>query len=202
MKSFHEFINESSDDDYKGEHSAPDHESGSPIHNLKGTYPDDFYSFHAVRHYGDGVHYDHESVHAIQSAKDRPNKLVKVYRSVPHEPTSQEKLSKHNAEMAYVLKHGKTSDGKHNKSESSKWYDKAVDRRAELEKEDDNHRPSKKINAGDWVSPSRHYAKEHGEAHLNGKYKIISKSVPAKHLFTDGNSVHELGYDPHDKETK
>ena len=38
-----------------------------------------------------------------------------------------------------------------------------------------------------------------GEAHLNGKYKIISKSVPAKHLFTDGNSVHELGYDPHEK---
>ena len=58
-------------------------------------------------------------------------------------------------------------------------------------------RPTKhKINAGDWVTPSRSYAKEHGEGNLNNKFKIISKTVPAKHLHTDGNSIHEWGYHP------
>jgi predicted GNAT family acetyltransferase len=52
------------------------------------------------------------------------------------------------------------------------------------------------INAGDWVTPSRKYAKEHGESSLLGKYTILSKSVPASHLFTEGNSLSEFGYNP------
>ena len=52
-----------------------------------------------------------------------------------------------------------------------------------------------RINPGDWVTPSRTYAKEHGYRFPEGM-TIISKKVPAKHLFTDGNSMHEWGYDP------
>lgn len=52
------------------------------------------------------------------------------------------------------------------------------------------------INAGDWVSINKQYAVTHGERTLGGDYKIISKVVPAKHLFTDANSIHEFGYDP------
>ena len=48
---------------------------------------------------------------------------------------------------------------------------------------------------GDWVSLSRDYAKMHGESNINGGYKIIKEEVPAKHLYFDGNSVSELGYD-------
>ena len=51
------------------------------------------------------------------------------------------------------------------------------------------------IKHGDWVSPSRAYAVEHGESALNGDYKIVYKNVPAKSLFTDANSPYEFGYD-------
>lgn len=52
-----------------------------------------------------------------------------------------------------------------------------------------------KLRNGDWVSVNREYAKEHGERNINGGYKIIEDEVPAKYVFTDGNSLHEQGYD-------
>lgn len=51
------------------------------------------------------------------------------------------------------------------------------------------------IGNGDWVTTSKRYAHEHGEAHLNDDYKIVSRQVLAKQLFTDGNSIHEWGVD-------
>ena len=53
-----------------------------------------------------------------------------------------------------------------------------------------------KIEPGNWVTINKEYAVEHGMANLNKRYKILTKTVPAKHLYTDGNSVHEWGYDP------
>lgn len=53
-----------------------------------------------------------------------------------------------------------------------------------------------KINAGDWVTTSPSYAKEHGEAHLGNKYKILKKTVRADELATNGDSIHEWGYWP------
>ena len=55
------------------------------------------------------------------------------------------------------------------------------------------------INAGDWVSLSESYVKQHGESALNGDYKIISKEVPANQLFTNGDSINEFGFDPSSK---
>jgi hypothetical protein len=52
------------------------------------------------------------------------------------------------------------------------------------------------INASDWVTINKQYAAIHGERTLGGDYKIITKVVPAKHLYTDANSIHEFGYDP------
>jgi hypothetical protein len=49
---------------------------------------------------------------------------------------------------------------------------------------------------GDWVTPSKEYAKEHGEANLGGDYMIASKRVKARDVYTDGNSIHEWGYHP------
>lgn len=48
---------------------------------------------------------------------------------------------------------------------------------------------------GDWVSINREYAREHGERNIDGGYKIIEDEVPAKYVYTDGNSLHEQGYD-------
>ena len=56
--------------------------------------------------------------------------------------------------------------------------------------------PYPSINPGDWVTTSKAYAKEHGEGSLQGNYRIGSMRVPAKHLYTEGNSISEWGYDP------
>ena len=52
------------------------------------------------------------------------------------------------------------------------------------------------INAGDWVSLSKDYAKTHGESVLKNNYKIIEQKVKAKDLWTNADSIHEFGYHP------
>jgi hypothetical protein len=54
---------------------------------------------------------------------------------------------------------------------------------------------SANINDTDWVTLTKEYAKQHGDAVLDGNYDIISKNVTAKDLATDGNSIHEWGLD-------
>lgn len=54
----------------------------------------------------------------------------------------------------------------------------------------------KAIQPGDWVTTVRQYAKEHGEAHISGGYKIVSKTVAARDLYTSGDSWLEFGYHP------
>lgn len=51
------------------------------------------------------------------------------------------------------------------------------------------------INRLDWVTISEHYAKEHGKYLTNGA-KILKKTVKAKDIFTNGDSIYEWGYDP------
>ncbi len=51
------------------------------------------------------------------------------------------------------------------------------------------------INDGDWVTPSRQYAKQEGYLD-NVPTKVLSMKVPAKHLRTEGNDVNEWGYFP------
>lgn len=148
MLSFKEFLSET----YKGEHEAPDKTSGSPMHDLRGTYPDDFYSFDGARHYAnEGQPYDGYVHTKISSARFRPEKHIRVYRAVP-----------------------------------------------------DNVKGKSIINKGDWVTLHKSYAHQHGKAELNGKYRVTEKVVKARDLFTDGNSVHEWGYDPqpHDMNTE
>jgi|GEM_PF-2721259 len=53
-----------------------------------------------------------------------------------------------------------------------------------------------KIIPGDWVTTVRAYAKDHGDSTLKGGYKIISKKVTAKDIFTSGDSWLEFGYHP------
>lgn len=54
----------------------------------------------------------------------------------------------------------------------------------------------KNINAGDWVTINRDYAKQHGESVLRGQYKILERKVRAKDIWTNADSIHEFGYDP------
>jgi len=52
------------------------------------------------------------------------------------------------------------------------------------------------LNAGDWVTVNKQYAQDHGESALGGDFDIIEKKVSAKDIFTNGDSIHEFGYDP------
>lgn len=48
---------------------------------------------------------------------------------------------------------------------------------------------------GDWVTTEKHYAELHGESALNGDYKIIEQTVKVKDLYTNADSLYELGVD-------
>ena len=51
------------------------------------------------------------------------------------------------------------------------------------------------IRNGDWITLTYDYAKNHGQSNILGNYRIIRKKVKASEIFTDGNSIHEFGYD-------
>ena len=53
-----------------------------------------------------------------------------------------------------------------------------------------------RLQNGDWISPSRQYAVNHGESRFGeGEYRIVEEKIPAKHLWWDGNDIREWGYD-------
>jgi hypothetical protein len=55
---------------------------------------------------------------------------------------------------------------------------------------------STNINTGDWVTPIKEYAVQHGESNLNNDYQILFRDVKAKEIFTSGDSWLEWGYAP------
>lgn len=60
----------------------------------------------------------------------------------------------------------------------------------------------KGIQTGDWVSPSKEYARQHGRQYSetgHDDWPVISTTVPAKHLFNEGYPT-EFGYDGPAKE--
>lgn len=78
--------------DYSGEHRAPGRDSGAPLDNLKGVYPDDVYGPNAARYYGheSGSQTDKAAVRIIQAIKGKPDAPVKVFRAIPKSIQSNE----------------------------------------------------------------------------------------------------------------
>lgn len=187
------------EEDYQGSHEAPGKDEG-PMHDLTDYYPDDIYSYDAARLYGDsgGDAEDQESISVIQSAKNKPNTRIKIYRAVPHVQTRDERIAEIEKQLAYILKKGKIPPGTETDiTNSSKYYGKISDELETLEKQPAEETTVKlKINHGDWVTINKKYAVDHGHAALNGKFKILTKTVKAKELYTDANSIHEWGYNP------
>lgn len=72
-------------EEYRGEHGAPDRESGSPLFDLtkNETYPADVYSLNGVRYYGAGTSRDSIVMNIIYRAHNKPNNRIKIYRAVP-----------------------------------------------------------------------------------------------------------------------
>jgi hypothetical protein len=113
-----------------------------------------------------------------------------VYRAVPAQ--SADKLALLEKQMREFMRRGRSPEN--SRLSGSAWYSDAHEVAAAL-----RAAPAEEIltiNPGDWVTPVRAYAVEHGEATLEGAYRVISKKVRARDLWTDGNSIFEFGYDP------
>ena len=194
---YREFFLETATEDYRGEHSAPDKTTGSPMYNLIGTYPDDIYSAEAVRLYGDQNNHssDAQSISIIRSTKGRPNAPVKIYRAVPKILSRDDKISDIEKQKRYIQKYGKVPPNVDTNINRSKYYDMLNDKLNDLKNLPDDVVPKMKIENGNWVTISRDYAVKHGQANLGNRFRILSKTTNAKYLFTDGNSIHEWGYD-------
>jgi len=195
------FINETLEsDDYRGSHQAADREGGCPMTDVtkNDIYPDDFYTSVGSTYYGDGRRTDYQVWAMIKRVHNKKWAQVKVYRAVPHKPTNDERISQIEKEQAEMLKTGKLPMLAVTPLSQSQYYNKNYNELETLLKQDADEppRPKLKINPGDWVTIFRPYASEHGRASLNNEYKILSKTVFARDLYTEGNSMYEWGWDP------
>jgi hypothetical protein len=185
-------------DDYGMEHRPPMRDSGAPAHDLTGggsIYPDDVYSSNAARYYGHGDDaLDNETVRIAQSLRNRPNADVVIYRAVAHQPNVAEQITQIEKQKAAFLRRGRVPSG----YQKEGYFDMLDNELQRLKGMQDDVTPQvNKINPGDWVTINKKYAKAHGEG--IGGYKIIQKKVKARDIFTNGDSIHEWGYDPQEK---
>jgi len=190
-------------EDYRGQHQAPTAGEGSaPLWNLTQIYPDDIYSSKAVQYYGDGSSLDGQAISIMHSCQNKPNNKIAIYRAVPNIESTEEKINRLYKEKAYILKRGNGNPSINKQMDKlgihniSKYFNHIYDELKKLELLPPSTKNKLSINKGDWVTTVRQYAVDHGESALLGDYKILKKIVPAKHLFTDANSIFEFGYDP------
>jgi hypothetical protein len=202
MVSFKTFW-ENPEEDYRGQHQAPTAGEGSaPLWDLTQIYPDDIYSSKAAQYYGDASPLDNYAIAVMHSARNKPNIKIAIYRAVPNIESTDQKISRLYKEKAYILKRGSGNPSINNQmaklgiNNISKYFDYIYNEIKNLESNPPVATNKLSINKGDWVTTVRQYAVDHGEAALRGEYKILKKLVPAKHLFTDANSIFEFGYDP------
>ncbi len=188
-------ITKESVDDYRGEHTAPTKED-SPMYDVTNAYGEDIYGNieKAVKYFGAHRPYDMYSIALIQRARNKPNMPVKIYRAVPATLTNREKINNYEKQKAYIQKTGRLPQGVDNWKDKSEYYDYISDEIEKLKALPVEQETKTKINSGDWVTINPAYAKEHGKSNLNNKYKVLTKTVSAKNLFTDGNDIHEWGY--------
>lgn len=143
--------------DYRGQHTSPDHESGTPASDLaneeNGVFPADVYGPDGARLYGhggdaEGRRMDAETIRILRTIRGKPDAQIEVFRGVPRGVTQ--------------------------------------------------------INPNDWVTVNRQYAELHSLGNLGDtdgdgnpdEGVVISRKVRAGDLYTDGNSIHEFGWDP------
>jgi len=68
------------EEDYRGEHEAPDPEGGAPLHAVESMMPDYYTHPHYYFTHTDG---DYDASAVIQGARDKPWRYIYVYRAVP-----------------------------------------------------------------------------------------------------------------------
>ena len=210
--------------DYAGSHGAPDFEPGSSMDNPENIFPPDIYSADGWRLYGaggdeEGWARDRETVRIIQSVRGKPDARITVYRAIPDDIGRDAQLERYRKERAAYLRRGEWPAGTDTKGMADDEYygwlvgDPLDEYRPEgaaptgeiARLEALPPEPPPTINPGDWVTPNREYAKQHGESNLgfwdrggdayHPRYKIVSRKVRAAELHTDGD-IHEWGWNP------
>lgn len=186
--------------EYRGQHGAPGPED-SPLHDvtLNESYPKDFYDSpqKAAHYYGDGNGLDAGSISTIFSCRGKPGARVTVYRTVPKYISNQEKIKKYEQEMKEILRRGKVpATADHPNMDRSEYFEYASRELEKLRELSTQKESRVTINPGDWVTINKVYAIRHGQDNLRNQYRILQKTVPARTLYTDGNSLHEWGYSP------
>lgn len=206
-------------EDYRGNHEAPDKESGSPLHNLYDVFGDDVYKPNASKYIGNNDPNDEPILAIIRYCRNKPNTRVKIYRAVPNVnkelsnkinildtilhyynkfeffPTKQKYPKGYKILESYFEDYLK-SDGSYIDRYEYKEIQELVYKEIQEDiKKYKNSLQKININPGDWVTISKDYAIEHGKAHLNNNYKILQKTVKASELYNEGY-IEEWGYDP------
>jgi hypothetical protein len=195
MKSFKQYFLES--EDYRGSHTAPN-KNDTPLWNVIDVYGKDFYSLPSdtvARYYAHYADYrDKTAVNIIRNFYNKPNAKIKIYRAVPKILSIRDQINELNQKKSKFLRRGRVPYGYDKKT----YFSDLVDKIESLQRSPDLDKPETKItiNPNDWVTIDRNYAIEHKNSALGGKGKILTKTVLVKHLYTDGNSIFEWGYDP------
>lgn len=104
-----------------------------------------------------------------------------------------DKIRDYEIQKKYILKTGKLPRGVDNWQDKSEYYNYISNEIDRLKTLPDNQEKIR-INSGDWVTINPAYARDHGLSNLNGKFRILSKTVKAKQLITYGDDVNEWGY--------
>ena len=217
ITNFFDFINENIDTDYRMDHSAPTKEGNAPLYDMtkNGIYDVDIYSDNAKRLYDTGGDYegysDQTVLNIIRTVRNKPNKLVKIYRSVPDiNYVKNKEIKKYNDILNFHIKYRffppkntivdkieeeirKEIEGK---GISYDEFQKRVRAKilADANELTNELKDKIKINSGDWIALTEEYAKFHAISNIKGKYKILTKTVKASQIFTDGNSIQEYSY--------
>lgn len=186
--------------EYRGQHAAPGKDDGAPLHDMTKVYPEDVYSSEGRRIYATGEdRIDSQAFELIAKLRGKPNAIVTVYRAVPISPSRRiDELEK---QKAYILKHGAIPPRVRTYiTNTSEYYDLISQEIEDLKEKPKTQQLS--ISQGDWVTPFRSYAVEHGESNLGGRgqYEVVKRRVRAGDIYTAGDSWAEWGYDPRDEE--
>jgi hypothetical protein len=176
-------------DAYHGEHTAPGKDA-IPLYDLTVNMPHDVYR--TLREYiAPGV-----TSSVIQSCKGRPGCRVKIYRAVPYTLTRYEQIALYERHMKRIQRTGSLpANADWSGLNVSAYYNFAHAQVEKLSALPPSVNNKLSINPGDWVSIDKQYAIEHGRSNLRNRYKVLSKTVPARELFTDGD-LEEWGWSP------
>jgi len=173
---------------------------GAPLHDLTQVYPADVYTH---PHYYSQAQ-DMPTHRLAISYRGQPDRPITIYRAVPkvagetaHMQRDVDYLQKGLNSLNTKGKLPAHPDYDHWRGEEAHFHKHASNLIPELQQHIAANPPHKinTINLGDWVAIDRAYAEGHGQG-INGGHRILSKTVPASHIRTPGDSIREWGYFP------